>query len=1077
MIHRPTHPYLQALPREAGSPFSFYAAMLVIWHLRPATQRRFPLQRGEPRDILRYLAWCATDGRKDYAILREVPGWDEELNQPVDLPRIEGDRWKAVHSLGTFLYGVTVHRWSLSGMLRSAWARNVATRGFWRGARHRNHAPSPPAWQRSAIRETWGNAEQLGRAISQKRHRLMADEELVELYRLRDLDEVATDGGGNAEAAISIDGRLQRSPIALPQALMRLLEPAIQLTRRGPTHAESVQVMSRIDRAPEPPLVTHGTFGVNLIGFARGELGIGEDIRQVALALEAQGIPVCIIDFAPGKNISQSDDTAERLMSDEPRYGTNIFCLTGIETTRYVCERGLSTVEGRYNIGLWPWELPDWPENCRHAYACVDEVWGISNYTANAHRFAAPRPIIPMGLPVELGPVGPQTRRDFGLPEDAYLYCFAFDINSSAARKNPEGLITAFQKAFPVGSQEKVGLVLKVSHPETSCALWKRIRLAAKRDPRIHLVEETFRRPQLLALFKACDCFVSLHRAEGFGRCLAEALLLGKQVVTTGFSGNTDFCHEPRVALVRHAMTPLQKGDYMWGEGQSWAEPDLDHAAELMRSVRSNPRNTEHDGFDFAPSTMGQRYATRLREIWALHQPQISSDAGSRADANVSASAVGRKMTASSSGASRAPTLHVLELSYPRCTTPAAIASDPSDSREIAVFFESLALRADGEDLAYWNLSQSSEEALFGFWPPESDGAWSAGLRSALAFTSDRPLPPRLQLETVARCFGKAYHFMRMQVATSRGHRGSSLLRRRTKKRQAHLDLARRNSPGTCFAGDFSKADNPLNVSRSRQRPKVSVVIPTIGQPLLCRLAALSVASSALSTSFEIVLMDNGSSSADRDVLRQAEVAMRLVELGSNRGYGGACNAGAAEARGDYLLFLNNDAFLRPGAIEEMLTAFDQAEDCGATGPVLLDPDDTVQEAGCSIRPDGLPLRHGRHDRSFRLAALTRFEPVDYISGACLMVRRDEFLAMDGFFSKYSPAYYEDTDFCLRLLARGKRVYLSGRARCCHIENASSRRPEQQVWVKRMAEEHRLLFLQDWGQFLATRPDMARPAA
>jgi glycosyltransferase involved in cell wall biosynthesis len=224
-----------------------------------------------------------------------------------------------------------------------------------------------------------------------------------------------------------------------------------------------------------------------------------------------------------------------------------------------------------------------------------------------------------MGLPVELGNVGPQTRHDFGLPEDAYLYCFAFDINSSAERKNPQGLITAFQKAFPIRSQEKVGLVLKVSHPETDCARWKQIRRAAKQDPRIHLVEETMRRPELLALFNACDCFVSLHRAEGFGRCLAEALLLGKQVVTTGFSGNTDFCREPRVGLVRHRIIPVKPGDYMWGEGQSWAEPDLDHAAELMRSVRTQPRDTNTKDFDFSPSRAGARYARRLRELWSRH--------------------------------------------------------------------------------------------------------------------------------------------------------------------------------------------------------------------------------------------------------------------------------------------------------------------------------------------------------------------------------------------------------------------------------------------------------------------------
>jgi hypothetical protein len=225
-----------------------------------------------------------------------------------------------------------------------------------------------------------------------------------------------------------------------------------------------------------------------------------------------------------------------------------------------------------------------------------------------------------MSLPVALGEVGAQTRADFGLPEKAYLYSFAFDINSSAARKNPEGLIAAFQKAFPIGGNEDVGLVLKISHPETGCKLWRTIRKAAARDARIHLIEKTMRRPELLALFKACDCFVSLHRAEGFGRCLAEALLLGNQLITTGFSGNLDFCHEPRVALVRHKIVPIKPGAYMWGEGQKWADPDLDHAAELMRSVRQNPRANPNEAFSFAPESVGARYAKRLTEIWDFNQ-------------------------------------------------------------------------------------------------------------------------------------------------------------------------------------------------------------------------------------------------------------------------------------------------------------------------------------------------------------------------------------------------------------------------------------------------------------------------
>ncbi len=196
---------------------------------------------------------------------------------------------------------------------------------------------------------------------------------------------------------------------------------------------------------------------------------------------------------------------------------------------------------------------------------------------------------------------------------------------------------------------------------------------------------------------------------------------------------------------------------------------------------------------------------------------------------------------------------------------------------------------------------------------------------------------------------------------------------------------------------------------------------------------------------------------------------MRILELGLNKGFGEACNTGAKEARGEYLLFLNNDAFLRPRTVDELLSAFAAHPDCGAAGPVMLNIDDTLQEAGCSIQPDGSPTRHGREDASFDLQSLTRFRTVDYVSGACLMVKRDEFLAMGGFAPKYSPAYYEDTDFCLRLLLRAKRVYLASKTSCYHIENATSRDIENGAWATRTSEAHREVFLQDWAPYLASR--------
>jgi glycosyltransferase involved in cell wall biosynthesis len=371
-------------------------------------------------------------------------------------------------------------------------------------------------------------------------------------------------------------------------------------------------------------------FGVNLYGYAKGELGIGEDVRLAAAALRTQGIPFSIINVEPGKEISQEDHSVHEWITKKPTYAINLLCITGVEQARLTCERGTTMFGDRYNIGLSPWELPHWPASCLHTYGAVDEVWGISKYTAKAFS-SSPVPVRAMTLPVHIGETGTEGRRDFGLPEKPYLFVYSFDIHSSIARKNPEGVIRAFQKAFPRGGGDQVGLVMKVNVANPRIGKlgmmeqlffflnkqqsWNAVKRLAAGDPRIHFIEESMRRPRVMSLYKACDCYVSLHRAEGFGRGIAEAILLGKQVIATGYSGNMDFCKESRVALVRHKIRAIERGEYFWGDGQTWAEPDLDHAAELMRKIRESPLDVSEPGYDFSPEAVGRIYAKRLEEI------------------------------------------------------------------------------------------------------------------------------------------------------------------------------------------------------------------------------------------------------------------------------------------------------------------------------------------------------------------------------------------------------------------------------------------------------------------------------
>ncbi len=641
-----SHVYLERVTVPFVLPTGIYSAMLVIWHLRQDLQHRFPLHKGQVRDYVRFLAWCATAGRKEYGILRSIPEWNAELSQPIALPRLARDRWEDGFSVAMFLYGVAHCHYTFGAILGKAEVRHQVATAFWRGERHARYAPPPTVWHRDFLSRKFGTMDEFISAIRLGGHDAgKTNAQLQNKFHLSDLSlesfgnhashsELAFISGNLWSDTAYLPHGLKRSPVRLPLALLRAAS-VVEWFNSKPTEFQLSTVTRLVPVARRRPLVKKHPFGVNLLGYARGELGIGEDVRLVAAALHTQGIPLCIVNVEPGKEISQEDRSVEHWIVGQPRYGINLMCITGVEQARFACEKGVEMFHGRYNIGLSPWELPQWPSSCQYAYGMVDEIWGISSYTTQAYG-NAPHPVHTMSLPVTVGPVAELGRAEFGLPDKAYLFVFAFDIHSSISRKNPEGVIRAFQKAFPKESAAEVGLVIKVNSSNerlesltmmerlafyaSKQRAWQAVRRLGEQDPRIHFIEKSVRRPQVMALYRACDCFVSLHRAEGFGRCLAEALLLNLQVIATGYSGNMDYCSEPRVGLVRYHLRALLPDEYAWSHGQMWGEPDINHAAELMREIRQNPRETRSAGFDFSPSAIGGRYARRLREIQSEFQ-------------------------------------------------------------------------------------------------------------------------------------------------------------------------------------------------------------------------------------------------------------------------------------------------------------------------------------------------------------------------------------------------------------------------------------------------------------------------
>ena len=359
-------------------------------------------------------------------------------------------------------------------------------------------------------------------------------------------------------------------------------------------------------------------FGLNIYGFAYGELGIGEDLRMAVECCEAAHIPFHVVNVDAG-SARQADMHLKGKVSessDLPPYNTNLFCLPAFDTvSRVFMQKGAAVFEGYRNIGWWPWELAVFPKAWRpYAFELVDEVWASSQFLYDMYKEATNKMVclVPLAVSVERTKVNP--RAYYNLRPEVFLYLFIFDFNSSVARKNPAVLLSAFKAAFHRQDQS-VGLVLKVMNANQADDRWRDFMRSCSNDSRITVITETMERPDVLGLVNVCDAYISLHRTEGFGRTLAEALLLKKPVIGTGYSGNVDFMQDiPGCHLVNCNLTTVNPKEYHWIGEQDvavWAEADIDDAIEKIIKVYSE-RRTTNVGERFSPRSISE---VMLREL------------------------------------------------------------------------------------------------------------------------------------------------------------------------------------------------------------------------------------------------------------------------------------------------------------------------------------------------------------------------------------------------------------------------------------------------------------------------------
>ena len=341
---------------------------------------------------------------------------------------------------------------------------------------------------------------------------------------------------------------------------------------------------------PQPSQDRSWLPGINVIGSADGVSGIGEDARTLTEVLLSAGIQQSIFNVRYPTEIVTTDQSGrETYFADRPLYPINIFCLPAFETVRLKLGHGENLFAGRYNIGYWPWELTSLPPAWRFAFDLVDEVWASSQFLLDVFQRLTSKPVVHMPPHVSVPDIASFDRESFGLsPTDVIFLCM-FDFNSYVARKNPQATIAAFQIAFPSRTGNERLLIKTLNghaNPEALLDLQRQVAT----DDRIVLVDGNLARNEVCGLLQDIDCYVSLHRSEGFGRIIAEAMLLGTPVIATDWSGNTSFLNATTGFPVDCTLRNVRPDEYVFAEGSVWAEPSTEDAARRMRQIRRDPR-------------------------------------------------------------------------------------------------------------------------------------------------------------------------------------------------------------------------------------------------------------------------------------------------------------------------------------------------------------------------------------------------------------------------------------------------------------------------------------------------------
>lgn len=349
--------------------------------------------------------------------------------------------------------------------------------------------------------------------------------------------------------------------------------------------------------------------GVNIFGYVYAESGVGQLTRLLIETVRSAGLRYSVIPFTA--TMSRQRTRFVDLGDENQNFDINIVGVNADQIPVFVEHFGRKYLKGRYTIGIWAWEIEEFPDWMAESAEYLDEIWAISSFTADAISKKVDITVCPFPLPIRKPETSTLSRFELALPE-SFLFLYCFDLDSVFERKNPLGVVRAYTKAFPevAGAHLFIKSINGDRHQDHVDAV-----AAAVADR----VDITYRDGYSTAenqasLMKSCDAYISLHRAEGFGLTMAEAMTLGKPVIATGYSGNLDFMDSANSYLVPFSYTSIGPGNRPYPAGGRWAEPDIDEAARMIRRVFENPNEARNKAI------------RAQRDVDELHSPHARSE-------------------------------------------------------------------------------------------------------------------------------------------------------------------------------------------------------------------------------------------------------------------------------------------------------------------------------------------------------------------------------------------------------------------------------------------------------------------